>query len=268
MYDPRMIPRPFGSAEDLHDRYARVDLGRYKHGVTSISPEAWQVIRSYYYGNITFLDAMIGRVITHLEKKGLLENTIILFTSDHGDLIGDFGSCFKLNHLNGSVRVPFIVAGPGIEQNKVCDELVGLQDLFPTFSEFAEVKIDLPIQGLSLKPLLQGNRSAMRDEYYSTTESECGCSVMIATKEWKYIYSEAGGMEELYDQKNDFKELHNLAHDKRYQTICVEMRERLKITARKFQDHGIFEGEDLKVISIDRENFKNQKPTALGWRFY
>ncbi len=268
LYDPRSLPTPFGSASDLADRYARIDLARYKHGLTSLSPEAWQVIRSYYYGNVTFLDAMIGRVVNHLEKMNLLENTLILFTSDHGDLLGDFGSSFKLNHLNGSVRVPFLAAGPGIPSNVVCDELVGLQDLLPTFSDFAGVAIEKPVQGLSLAPLLLGKEDFPRDEYYSTTESECGCSVMLVTKQWKYIYSEANATEELYDQENDIQELHNLAHQQTYRSIREEMKRKLMAAAREFHDDSIFEGNQLKVKEMNREEFKKVKPSALGWRFY
>ncbi len=268
LYDPRGIPPPFGSPKDLASRNPAIDLTRYHHGATSLSPEAWQVIRSYYYGNITFLDAMIGRVMNQLEKMNLIEKTIILFASDHGDLLGDFGSCFKTNHLNGSVRIPFLAAGPGVEQGKVCDALVGLQDLLPTFSDLSGADIGQSVQGLSFTSVLHGNDSFQRDEYYSTTENECGFSVMLATKYWKYIYSEAGATEELYDQVKDPQELHNLAEQSDFKAIQDEMKYRLMMAARSFHDNDIFDGDSLRYRAIDRAAFTKVKSLTLGWRFH
>ncbi|MCM8757029.1 MAG: sulfatase-like hydrolase/transferase, partial [Candidatus Omnitrophica bacterium] len=98
LYDPRTIPPPFGSASLLKDRNPYLEALRYSHALGTLSPQAWQVIRSYYYGCITFLDEMIGQVLDYLKIAGLRENTLILFTADHGDLLGDFGTAFKGNH--------------------------------------------------------------------------------------------------------------------------------------------------------------------------
>ncbi len=226
------------------------------------------MIRSYYYGNISFLDAMIGRVMNQLEEMNLIENTLVLFASDHGDLLGDFGSCFKTNHLNGSVRIPFLAAGPGVVRGKVCDEFVGLQDLLPTFSDLAGAVMQQSVQGLSFASLLGGEGSFHRDEYYATTENECGFSVMLVNKHWKYIYSEAGATEELYDQLQDPQELDNRAGQSACKIIQDEMRSRLMAAAHSFHDNDIFEGESLRSRTVDREEFTKISPTGIGWRFY
>ncbi len=114
MYDPREMPAPFGSPADLASRYALMERERYERALDSISPAAWRTIRAYYYASITFLDEMIGKVLRKLEDMDRLRDTVVLFTADHGDMIGDFGTSFKVCHMNGSVRVPLIAAGPGI----------------------------------------------------------------------------------------------------------------------------------------------------------
>ncbi|MFC1716249.1 sulfatase [Candidatus Poribacteria bacterium] len=269
MYDPRAIPAPFGSVEDLADRNPMLDQTRYTHAIPTISPEAWQVIRSYYYGCISFLDAMIGRVVEHLDKKEMLDNTLILFSADHGDLIGDFGTCFKANHLNGSVRVPFLVAGPGVAQGKVSDALVGLQDVLPTFATAAGVDIGQPVQGKDLSAHLADVNIPVRDVYYSTTHSGAGGqSVMVTDGQWKYIYTEGNATEELYDQVNDLQELHNLAHTPEHKNRLADMRDLLRRCAIDLDDPGILDGDGFSRTSVDRAKFADAPASAMGWRWY
>ena len=268
IYDPREIPPPFGSPEDLNDRQIYMEAIRYKCGADSISPEAWKFIRSYYYGSITFLDAMIGRVIEHLDRKNLLADTLILFTADHGDLIGDFGSCFKVSQLNGSVRVPFIVSGPGIPAAEVSESLVGLQDILPTFAAFADADIEAEIQGENLMPVLRDTSKAARDYYYSTTEEYGGQSAMVTDGKFKYIYSEGNAIEELYDQVNDLPELNNLAKNPDYTEKAREMREALINCAKHFKDYNILCKNGLKASEVDRSILPKSAPGGLGWRWY
>lgn len=276
LYDPREIPSPYGWKDNdveqaLQEKDPSIDETRFSHGIDSISPEAWQVARAHYYGCITFLDAQIGRVLEHVENLGLLDNTLILFTADHGDLIGDFGSCFKACQHNGSVRVPFIAAGPGVKEGEISDALVGLQDIAPTFAQAAGAEIGQEVQGEALQPVFTNPHHGqdMRRYYYSTTERGMGFSVMVTDGVWKYIYSEAGGMEELYDQENDPNEEQNLAGDKNHADRLEEMRQTLKKEAMKFNDTDIFEEDgSLKSQPVDRAEFRKHYPTRMGWRWY
>ncbi len=276
LYDPREIPPPFGwrdkSVEPaLQEKDPAIDETRFAHGIDSISPEAWQVSRAYYYGSITFLDAQIGRVLEHLEKHDLIDNTLILFTADHGDLIGDFGSCFKACHHNGSVRVPFIAAGPGVKQGAESDARVGLQDILPTFAQAAGGDIGQEVQGKPLQPVFTSPEKGedIRQYYYATTERGMGFSVMITDGVWKYIYSEAGAIEELYNNINDPKEEHNLAENPTHTDKLEEMRKALREEAMKLDDKDIFDGQgNLKSRSVDRSEFRHQYPTRMGWRWY
>jgi len=266
LYDPRTIPAPFGSVDDLKDRNPLLDQTRYGHAIPSLSPEAWQVIRSYYYGGITFLDAMIGRVIDHLYEKKLLESTVILFTADHGDLLGDFGSCFKTNHLNGSVRVPYIAAGPGIAQGVVSEAFVGLQDILPTFSTLAQAPLDQTVQGKDLSPIFSNPSSLVREHFYSSTKGGCGQSAMVIEGAWKYIYSEANGTEELYNLEEDPNELHNLTDAPN--NNLNHFRDALKNYAVEYGDTELYDGTTLARCDVDREHFASLPCNAMGWRWY
>jgi choline-sulfatase len=268
MYDPRTIPPPFGSADLLTDRDPFLDHLRYTHALASLSPEAWQVARSHYYGLISFLDEMIGRVLRHLDETGLIDNTLILFTADHGDLIGDFGSGFKATHLNGSVRVPFLVAGPGVAAGQISEAQVGLQDILPTFAEASGSALNTSVHGRSLCTLFADSSATVRERYYSSTENGCGQSAMICDGEWKYIYSEANGTEELYDQTHDRGELHNLAADPAQAGRLAILREQLIETAQEFDDQGLLSNGALKSKPVDRSSFPRLPVKGLGWRWY
>jgi len=268
MYDPREVPGPFGDAAMLGDRCPGIDMSRYSHGVAGLSPEAWRTVRAYYYGSISFLDRMIGKVLEALDAEGWLDDTVVLFAADHGDLAGDFGGCFKSCHLNGSVRVPMIAAGPGIRRGAVCESFVGLQDILPTLAGLAEAEIGQDVQGVDLRPCLARNGDSGRKAYYATTVNEAGFSTMLCTERWKYIYSEGNATEELYDLAGDPCELVNLAGDSAHDEARREMRARMEAEARRLGDDDIFEGGQLRSSPVDRAGFPKIMPTKIGWRFY
>ena len=267
LYDPRRLPRPFGSAADLVDRDPFLEQTRIQHAVDSLSPEAWQVIRSYYYGSITFLDAMIGRVLDHLQRRGLADRTLVLFTADHGDLLGDFGSCFKSVHLNGSVRIPFLAAGPGVAAGRVSQALVGLQDLLPTLAAAAGTAPDRPVHGRDLGGVLADPGKSVRPFYYATTRNGLSQSAMVCDGAWKYIYTEANGVEELYDQA-DLAERRNAATDPNQRERRETMRRQLADAARTFGDEGLLEGDGFKKFMVDRTAFLKLPVAGMGWRWY
>ena len=268
MYDPRAIPRLVGSPDDLDDRNPEINRTRITHALPELSPEAWQVIRAYYYGCITFLDAMIGRVMNHLKMHDLIENTLILFTSDHGDLLGDFGSSFKRNHLNGSVRIPFLAAGPGVARGKISDALVGLQDIFPTFEAQASIQNRQQVQGIDLTPVLSGASEKVRDHFYSTTEGPCGQSAMVTDGRWKYIYTEANGIEELYDLENDPLETYNLARSRGHEKKLTDIREQLRQCALDQDDHELLTDDGFARKSVNCNEFLDLPISGMGWRWY
>jgi len=269
MYDPRTIPEPFGDASGLKDRNPALERIRCTHAIDTLSPEALRVIRTYYYGCVSFLDAMIGRVVARLEEKGLIENTLVLFSSDHGDMLGDFGTFFKTTHQNGSVRVPMIAAGPGVARGEVSDALVGLQDILPTFAAAAGAEIGADVHGINLMDHLADTKTPVRDLFYSQTMDSPWQSSMVTDGEWKYVYSEADAVEELYDQLNDPGELDNRARDPSCAERLEDMRSRLRECAEAVGDTAILSGEGFAATEVNREEFKDfPVQNAMGWRWY
>jgi len=268
LYDPRTVPAPFGSEADLDDRNPYVDHVRITHAVRTLSPEAWQVIRTYYYGCITFLDAMIGQVLDHLNEMGKLKETLVLFTADHGDLLGDFGGCFKANHLNGSVRIPLIIAGPDAAQGVASHALVGLQDILPTLASAAGTTPGQPVHGMDLTPHLTDPTTPVREVFYSQTLESPWQSAMVTDGTWKYIYSEANATEELYDQEHDPGERVNRIHDPSQADRVAHMRAQLCACAKELGDTRILDGDGFASTPVDREEIRTQPVSGMGWRWY
>jgi len=151
---------------------------------------------------------------------------MVIFTADHGDMMGDFGLYFKTLMYRGSINVPFIVSYPnGLPANIVSDELVGLQDIYPTVLALADKTCE-DVDGIDLVPIANG-KSPGRDSYvayFFTDENPSGARIMLADKDFKYIYNVCGGVEELYDFKN---ELTNLATSPVYASKLCEKRDEL-----------------------------------------
>jgi arylsulfatase len=266
-YDPRLLPLPVGSRELLADRDPYLRTMPITYGWDRMSPEAIQVARAHYYGLVTFQDEMIGRILSYLDEMGRLDDTIVVYTADHGDLLGDFGCFFKSNMLQGSVGVPMVWAGPGIRPHEgPCEELVGLQDVLPTLAELSECPLPQWVHGVSLAATL-GKRSApTRDFYVSQCLDSPRQRYMIRTRQYKYVYHELGGIEELYDVLEDPAELHNLAREKR--VIVEELRGLLIDWCREFGDEAIFDGGDLKVSPEDTGAATEFSARHMGWRWY
>lgn len=269
LYDPREVPPPFGDESLLERINPYIEVSRVRHAQQTLSPQARQVIKAYYYGCITWLDAMIGRVLDRLARDGVLERTLVLFTADHGDLMGDFGTWFKCNHMNGSVRVPFIVAGPGVARGAVSDALVGLQDILPTFAAAADADIGQAVQGCDLSLVLRAPAAAVREVYYSSTLEGDFSSAMVCDGAWKYVYSVANATEELYDQRQDPGEIDNLAQRPEQQERLVRMRHMLIEQAGSTRDHKLLPDGRLIRGEVDRNTVRAERVgDSMGWRWY
>ena len=108
LYDPRDVPAPLVQADDLKRTPTKFQE-RITRGWNLVSPEAMQVARAYYFGQVSLQDKQIGRILDYLDRWDLADNTIVIYTSDHGDLMGDFGFFAKYCFYSGSVRIPMIV---------------------------------------------------------------------------------------------------------------------------------------------------------------
>ncbi|MBL7224026.1 MAG: sulfatase-like hydrolase/transferase [Candidatus Brocadiae bacterium] len=269
LYDPRDIPPPVGSADDLASRNPVLQQMRHTHGITTLSPKAMQVIKAYYYALITHLDAQFGRVLAALDAAGVADDTIVVFTADHGDLMGDFGAYFKGNFLRGSAHVPFLVRGPGIPAGERRKQLVGLQDILPTLARMTGCPLDGDVHGLDLTDACQTADAPVRDLYYAQCFDAPRQLAMLFDGRWKYCWSQQGAVEELYDLAEDPHELSNLATRPDAEALLTPWREGLIAEARRVGDTALFDGDGrLATAPLDREAFKKLPVRGMGWRWY
>ncbi len=185
--------------------------------------------KRYYYANITFIDEQIGRVVKALKDKGMYDNALIIFVSDHGDMMGDHYHWRKTYPYEGSTHIPYIVKWPAAEQvtpGKV-DAPVELRDLLPTFLETAGVAVPADMDGCSLLALAKGVETNWRkyiDLEHATCYSADNYWCALTDGKIKYVWYFHSGEEQLFDMVKDPKELHNAANDKKYKKQLAEMR--------------------------------------------
>ena len=178
---------------------------------------------------VSYVDAKIGRVLEALQRAGLADDSYVVFCADHGEMLGERGMWYKQTFFESSVRVPLVVAGPGIEAGRrsaVCS----LVDLLPTFLDMARAStqpVD-PLAGRSLLPLLRNGAAEWPDEALSEYSSEgvIAPSRMIRRGRWKYVHT-LGVPPLLFDLADDPRELRNLAGGAAVVEIESSLRERV-----------------------------------------
>ena len=173
--------------------------------------------RQAYNASISFMDAQVGRVLDAVDRLGLADDTIIVFTSDHGYHMGEHGLWQKRSLFEESARVPLVIAGPGVQQpGSVAPAPVSQVDLFPTLAELCEVAAPENLQGQSLVPLLedpaeQGRGWAVTQVTRSRNKHRF-FGYSLRTPRWRYTeWDEGRAGRELYDHDTDPRELTNMA---------------------------------------------------------
>ncbi len=172
--------------------------------------------RHAYYSAISYIDEKVGQILDALKASGLYENTVIVFTSDHGEMLGERGLWYKMNFFEWSARVPLIVHAPQRFSPQRVSANVSLVDLLPTFVDLA-ADGDTPqladsVDGSSLLPQMQGTGVQPQDTVYGEycAEGAIAPYLMVLQGHYKYIYCEAD-LPQLYDLERDSHELTNLA---------------------------------------------------------
>lgn len=175
----------------------------------TMSDYAVRAARRAFYGLSTHIDHQLRVVIGTLREQGLLDNTILLFTSDHGDMLGKHGLWAKKLYYEESARVPMILVGASGGEELGCgsvdDRLVGWQDIMPTLLELAGLPIPTSVQGRSM---LSGTR---RDMLYGEVSRGAQATRMVHTGRYKLIYYPAGNQVQLFDLEEDPEELVDIA---------------------------------------------------------
>jgi choline-sulfatase len=179
-----------------------------KKGLLDMDTEEVTVTRRQYCALIELIDDQIGLILNALDRRGMRDNTYIVFASDHGEMLGDHGMYNKSQAYEPSLRVPLIISGPGIEPGRVSDALVELIDINPTICELAGLPSQDNIDAQSFWPVLGGEVNEHRAEAVSTILHFRS----IRTKRHKLVRS-YNDIPELYDLETDPQELYNVADD-------------------------------------------------------
>jgi len=170
-----------------------------------------------YYGMVSSQDAEVGRVLQALAQSGHADDTLVIYTGDHGLAIGSHGLFGKQNVYEHSAGIPMILSGPGITPGQSAALVYGF-DLFPTICDIMGVKAPATVEGLSLQPLLSGRQTAVRDSAFHTYIKEGakgGVQQAVTDGRWKYHHYQVQGTTTtlLFDLQSDPGETHNLLTD-------------------------------------------------------
>lgn len=204
------LPKMAEDNESLY-LYTNYRQNRYKGRDAGRDLRLHQLIKSYYWASISFVDYQVGRILDTLEETGQLDSTLVIFTSDHGEFLGDYNCFGKRSFLDSAARVPMICRLPGMfETGSVCDAPVGLIDIMPTALAAAGMSAE-NMDGEDLAKIADGTSG--RDVVFGHYQGELAGIYMAVTREWKYIWSAADNRELLFDRIRDPQELRNRAHN-------------------------------------------------------
>jgi len=204
-------------------------------------------LRKYYQAylaSISFMDEQVGKVLDALNNSIYKDNTIVVFTSDHGYNLGEKNNLFKNNLWQRSTQVPMIIFDPRTSKKQTISAAVSLIDLYPTFMDYAQVQGDnrkndkgLPISGSSLKPLIDGKETSAppptdnTERYALSVVKQWGKqglkSFAVRTQDWRYI-KYGNNKEELYYNKIDPNEIINLADNSEYAAVKARLKRKLE----------------------------------------
>ncbi len=198
------------------------------------SEHAVKVNRKEYYAIITHMDDQIGRILDALDKSGKRDNTWIFFTADHGLGVGHHGLMGKQNMYDHSLRVPFMVVGPGVAKGKKIDSSIYLQDVMPTTLELAGVKKPEHVDFHSVLPLVSGDQK--KSYYPSVYGGFLSLQRAVIADDHKLILYPTIGVAKLYNLKKDPQEMKDLFGTKRGKKLASKLFVKMLDLQKETQD--------------------------------
>lgn len=264
-HDPRRAPQPYTDLYNplsipLPKNFKRVhpfDNGEMHvrdEGLARLPRDPQEVCRQIadYYSMITHMDAQIGRVLNALQEKGIADNTIVVYTSDHGLALGQHGLIGKQNLYDHSIRIPLLLMGPEVTEGKQVNSLTCQMDIFPTLCELAGISVPETVDGKSLVPLINGQKPSIYDSAFSIYKD---LQRMVKKDGWKmvrYYHSDISktGSEkvQLFNVKDDPWEINNVASQLQYRSLIGELSELM-------QDWQVKVGDPLLTGDLDKKAY-------------
>jgi len=256
MYDPAKLPLPATvndpmtdapkRHQDFHWRMHGIDLpkerARLKRQLV-FENEMWDLLdrpawtereyrdlMAHYYGYVSYIDAQIGRLMDAVDRLGLTDNTVVVYTTDHGEFMGGHGCIFKAMMMyDDLMRVPLIVRFPGVvPKGKASRALASSVDLMPTLLDVAGVKVPETVQGRSLRPVLTGRTDKHHEAVFTSFAQPNIQMRMVRTDRYKYSYNwRPRQANELFDMHEDPLEMKNLAGKGAMRPIEERLRRRV-----------------------------------------
>ncbi len=201
--------------------------------------------RAYYLANVTMIDRQIGEILQALEETGYLENTVVIFASDHGDALTDHGHSQKWTFYDTIIKTPLIVWAPGrFEGGRKIDGLCSLMDIGPAILEMAGVRPPDKMEARSLLPAIEGKPWEEREfviceQAHDTNFTTSAYESMLRTRDWKYVCFVDSADGQLFNLKADPDEINNLWKSPEHQEKRLEMQQMLHMwRMRSAHDHS------------------------------
>ena len=237
-------------------------------------------IRAGHYGNLTLIDEQLTGIVEALERKGQLDNTVIIYTSDHGSALGNHNLIHKGMHYDQQARVPFVVRYPKIIKSGIRNSFSSHVDLLPTLVSLAGGMVPSNVKGKDLTPLLMDASKSVND----FAVVECTLVTSIITDCWKIGFHHFNGDGDLYDLKNDPNELINLFDNPRYADVRKMLAVKLVKWRRQLNSDIYIPDDPFRwreclgpVVSLWRDNYMKSyirmskiegRPGKVGMKYY
>jgi len=228
MYDPADTPPAIPPAEPC-DWVAESAAAWQRSGrPPGMTEDDVRRIRANYYGKISLIDRLFGEIFAACERKGVMDDVLVVFWSDHGEMAGDHGLLHKSRFFESALRVPFVVRWPGrIAAGQTSSALVGTVDIMPTILEGLGVGVPPSCLGRSLWPMLRDPEARVRDAAFSEVERGGRRNLMTRTERHKYAVHDDGAGYLLYDLAADPVERTNLLGHPDARPVEADLRDRL-----------------------------------------
>lgn len=214
-----------------------------------------------YYACVSFVDEQVGRILQALRAIGEVENTIVVYASDHGLAIGSHGLLGKQNLYEHSMRAPLIFAGPRVPKDRKTDAFCYLLDIFPTLGDLAGVAAPAGSEGISLAPVLEGKEEKIRDTIFTAYTNK---QRAVRDERWKLIVYPQIDKQQLFDLKNDPHEMRDLSADIAQAPAIERLQQLLADWQKKVGD-----GQPIRVphpqpeaFDFEKANERRGKPQA------
>ena len=254
-HDPRSMPQEFVDMYDLDEISLPANFYRehpFDFGIKNVRDEALlphprdehdvKIQIRDYYAMISHLDHTVGKIIETLKKTGMYDDTIILFSADNGLAVGEHGLLGKQSTYEHSIKVPFIISGPGIPENETRDGYIYLFDIFPTLCDLNDIPIPETVEGVSFRKMICDSSAHTREYLFSVFGDKVRS---IKDYEYKLIEYKCGDMrrKQLFKISEDPLEMHDLFWCEESQPIVERLHRLLRQYAEDWDDLSSEEGQ-------------------------